>query len=624
MIDKAIQAGELLLINDFQSYYEPQNCSDPRLSDGMKHINSTMIAPMYLHDRIIGIVCLFSKKKNAYKDEYLILFDSLVSQMTIAANNAQLYEESQTYATEMARLYRSSSTLLHDDTPSIQVTSKRIVNAVLEEFGKSNCSLVLIDPDKPKLNRIAAVGAYSDEVIYGQLFKDGPGIVPLAIRTGAIVNVPNVRAYDNYVPNWKDAVSEMAVPLIVGDEVIGVIDVQSKNEAAFTFEDERLMMMFAERAAMAIENARLFEEAHHRLEQMEALRVIELAIIGSLDLDVTLNIFINQALSSLDINAAEVLLFDQLSNLNYATGRGFRTIGHNNFSIRLGEGILGSAALERQTKFVSNIDEIGDTTPFIHFLKEENFVSLIVHPLVTKGELVGTMNIYHRSPLDPDAEWWTFLESLAGQVAIAIHNAKLFEAQKRSRQELQVAYEATLEGWVRALDMRDKETEGHTQRVTKLTVELAKVMGISDEELVHLRRGALLHDIGKMGIPDDILHKPGKLTDEEWKIMKLHPVYAKNFLEQIDYLAPALVIPYCHHEKWDGSGYPRGLQGEQIPLSARLFAIVDVWDALNSDRPYQNAWEREKVIAHLEAEAGTHFDPKIVEIFLNVIGDYDS
>lgn len=178
--------------------------------------------------------------------------------------------------------------------------------------------------------------------------------------------------------------------------------------------------------------------------------------------------------------------------------------------------------------------------------------------------------------------------------------------------------DATIEGWSRALDLRDKETEGHSQRVTELTLRLARSMGISEAELVHVRRGALLHDIGKMGIPDNILLKPDPLTEEEWEIMRLHPVLAYDMLSPIDYLRPALDIPYCHHEKWDGTGYPNGLKGEQILLAARIFAVVDVWDALRSERPYRPGWPENKVIEYIREQAGKHFDPTVVEVFLKM------
>lgn len=188
---------------------------------------------------------------------------------------------------------------------------------------------------------------------------------------------------------------------------------------------------------------------------------------------------------------------------------------------------------------------------------------------------------------------------------------------KLANARLLEAYEATIEGWSRAMDLRDRETEGHSQRVADLTVELAAAFGVGDEEMKYIRYGALLHDMGKIGIPDSILHKPAKLTDEEWVIMRRHPQLAYEMLGAIEYLRPSLDIPYCHHEKWDGTGYPRGLKGEEIPIAARLFAIVDVWDALTSDRPYRPAWTGEQALAYIKDEAGKHFDPRVVELFLN-------
>ncbi len=189
---------------------------------------------------------------------------------------------------------------------------------------------------------------------------------------------------------------------------------------------------------------------------------------------------------------------------------------------------------------------------------------------------------------------------------------------RRSNVELTLAYDATIEGWSRALDLRDHETEGHTQRVTEMTLRLARRLGVAPSELAQVRRGALLHDIGKMGIPDSILLKPGPLRDDEWIVMRRHPVYAHALLSPIPFLHPALVIPFCHHEKWDGSGYPRGLCGESIPLAARLFCLADVWDALRSDRPYRRGWPADQVRAHLRALSGSHFDPSLVEPFLEM------
>lgn len=196
--------------------------------------------------------------------------------------------------------------------------------------------------------------------------------------------------------------------------------------------------------------------------------------------------------------------------------------------------------------------------------------------------------------------------------------AKLREANA----QLLKAYEATIEGLSHALDLRDRETEGHSRRVTELTVKLAQAMNMSEEEVLHLRRGALLHDMGKIGVPDSILHKPDPLTHEEWAIMHKHPQFAYDMLSPIEYLRPALDIPYNHHEKWDGTGYPRGLKGEEIPIVARLFAVADVWDALISNRPYRDAWTEEQALNYIREQSGTHFDPQVVELFFHLIDDF--
>jgi putative nucleotidyltransferase with HDIG domain len=260
------------------------------------------------------------------------------------------------------------------------------------------------------------------------------------------------------------------------------------------------------------------------------------------------------------------------------------------------------------------------TRPLLQSAIEDAFVAYYAVPLIAKGQMKGVMEIYQRTPLDPDSGWMEFLEALSGDAAIAIDNAALFDELQRSNVEITLAYDRTLEGWSRALELRDRETEGHSQRVTEMTLELARALGMSEVELVHVRRGALLHDIGKMGVPDEILHKPGPLTDEEWEIMRRHPVYALELLSPIPYLKPALDIPAYHHERWDGNGYPNRLKGEQIPLAARIFAVVDVYDALLSERPYRPAWPEEKVINYLQEQAGHHFDPHVVEVFLRLRG----
>lgn len=364
------------------------------------------------------------------------------------------------------------------------------------------------------------------------------------------------------------------------------------------------------------------EQIEQQLQQLQALRHIDIAITASLDLRVTLNVILDQVTTHLRADAANVLLFDpHTQTLRHVTNRGFRTPALRRASLRLGEGHAGKAALEQHTLSVPDLAvEPGEFARSVR-LPEEGFVAYHAVPLIAKGQVKGVLEIFHRSPLHPTPEWMAFLEALAGQAAIAVDNSSLFDNLQRANMDLVMAYDTTLEGWSKALDLRDKETEGHTLRVTQLTVKLARRLGVGDADLVHVRRGALLHDIGKMGIPDGILLKPGPLTEDEWVVMRKHPIYAYELLAPIPYLRLALDVPYCHHEKWDGTGYPRGLNGDAIPLAARIFAVVDVYDALTSDRPYRAAWPREKTLAHIREHTGTHFDPRIVDAFLALISE---
>jgi putative nucleotidyltransferase with HDIG domain len=381
------------------------------------------------------------------------------------------------------------------------------------------------------------------------------------------------------------------------------------------------------------ENAQLYREAQQRLVEVEqaevrtqrqverlgALRSIDLAINSSLDLKLTLDVILQQVVEQLRVDAACVLLMEGASQtLSYGAGRGFRSDAVSQTRLRTGEGYAGRVALQRATLHVPLMSQTGVLERQL-LLAGEDFVSYVATPLIAKGRVEGVLEIFHRTRLEPAGEWLDFLETLAGQAAIALDNAGMFYSLQRSNVDLALAYDDTLTGWSRALDLRDKETEGHSQRVTEMTVRLARRMGVDDSEIVHIRRGALLHDIGKMAIPDSILHKPGSLSGDEWEIMKKHPVYAYEMLSPIAFLKPALDIPYCHHEKWDGSGYPRGLKGEQIPLAARVFAVVDVWDALRSDRPYRKARPREMVYAYVREQSGKHFDPRVVEAFVELM-----
>jgi HD-GYP domain-containing protein (c-di-GMP phosphodiesterase class II) len=494
------------------------------------------------------------------------------------------------------------------------------VDSVHSEFEHANCSLILIEPGQIYLKRVAAVGEYVQAVKQGDLTLHGAGLVPKAITEKRIINEPDVLNNPAYKPNWPDARSEMVIPLVIENHVIGVLDVQSNNPNAFSKDDERIMALFAERAAMAVQNARLFGDAKRRLERLTSLRQIDQAITGNMDLSLTLNIVVNQIMEQLAVDAVSILLYkSELQQLRYITGDGFRTDALKTTKLRLGEGYAGKAALERRLIHVTNLENTGSKFKDLNPLLEEGFIEYYGIPLISKGKVIGVLEIFNRSSLPTDGEWLGFLDTLAGQAAIAIDNIEMFSKLQQTNVELVHAYDTTIEGWAKALELRDMETKDHSNRVLELTLIMAEEFGFNEQDLMHIRRGALLHDIGKIGVPDEILQKPGPLTDEEWEIMKLHPTAAFQLLSPIQYLQPAMDIPYCHHERWDGSGYPRGLKGVVIPLAARIFAVVDVWDALSSDRPYRKAWPQEKILNYIKDESGKQFDPEVVALFLKII-----
>ncbi len=361
------------------------------------------------------------------------------------------------------------------------------------------------------------------------------------------------------------------------------------------------------------------EQARYRLEHLTTLHAIDLIISSNLDLRITLQEMLDLVITQLHVDAADVLLLSPHTQmLEFAAMQGFRDTRIQHSRLRLGEGLAGRAALELRSIRVPDLTAPDSGYVRAPLLEREGFVAYAVVPLIAKGQVKGVLEVLNRAAMVFDEEWIGFLEALAAQAAIAIDNATLFKDLQRSNAELILAYDTTIEGWARALELRDQETEGHTQRAAEMTLRIAGLMGISETELVHIRRGSLLHDIGKMSIPDSILLKTGPLTDEEWTIMRRHPVYAFELLSPIAYLKPALDIPYCHHERWDGTGYPRGLKAEQIPLAARIFALADTWDALYSDRRYHAAWSEEKVREFIRSQAGVQFDPKVVEVFFGM------
>ncbi len=364
------------------------------------------------------------------------------------------------------------------------------------------------------------------------------------------------------------------------------------------------------------------QQIQRQLNRLSAMLSIENAISASLDLHLTLDIVLEQAIEQLKADATGIILLNPITHqLTPFINRGFNHDEKTAFKLKPGEGYPGQSAMERRIIYTREESDFKDPNLFSQEMISEGFRTGYWVPLITKGVVKGVMEVFSRQYLDSDREWVDYLNMLASQSAIAIDNAELFENLQKSNSELLQAYDSTLEGWVLAMDLRDKETEGHSQRVAEITVRLASRLGIRSTELEDIRRGALLHDIGKMAIPDSILLKPGPLTDEEWVVMRKHPEFAADLLRPIGYLRKAMDIPMFHHEKWDGTGYPSKLSDENIPLAARIFSVVDVWDALTSDRPYRKAWDCERTKKYLHEESGRHFDPQVIEEFLKMLDD---
>ena len=358
------------------------------------------------------------------------------------------------------------------------------------------------------------------------------------------------------------------------------------------------------------------EKIQLQVSRFQALRAIDTAISAGTNLQFTLGILLEQIMAQINVDAAAILLHRKGTPvLEYSASRGFCTVAPLQGKIYIGRGFAGIAALTHKTIHLPDLSLDPCMGDQLLPIEAEAFKVYYGIPLIAKGQVKGVLEIFLRTPRSIDQERLEFLEALAGQAAIALDNSSLYEQLQDSNTELTIAYDATLEGWAKALELRDRETVGHAHRVIEMTLRVADRIGIWGDSLQHIRRGALLHDIGKMGIPDSILLKPGPLTPDEWEIMRQHPMHAYEMLKTIDYLSPALEIPYCHHEKWDGNGYPRGLKGKNIPIPARIFAVVDVWDALTSNRPYRLAWSEKQALEYIQRESGKHFDPEVVNAF---------
>jgi|GEM_PF-2927884 len=495
-------------------------------------------------------------------------------------------------------------------TGDLRGLATTIVTTLIEQFKLADCGLLLLRDGA--LIRLVRAGPQAI-MASGDLRLEGPGLVAAAARTGHPVYVEDVHTDPRYIEGEPQTQSELAVPLRVNGQVIGVLDFQSSQRAGFDENVQSRIAWQAGQVALALDNTWRLAETEERLRRLvglpEAMR--DQAIQGDLHLDLALSRVLQAAMLNLPLDAVAVLLLNpDTQRLEYQAGQGFRSP-----PVTLREATL-TGAPARPTLSLPPLVRDG-------LMQSEGFLDHHACPLVIQGQVAGLLEVYHRQPFQPDSAWLEGLDRVAAQAVSAIEHAQrrvfdLLPHPARSGSDLELAYDTTLEAWARAVELHAQEAEGHTERVTQGALRLAQACGLSGATLPHLCRGALLHDLGTLGIPEHILLKPEPLTAAELALMRKHPVHAYEWLAPIAFLQPALDIPYCHHEKWDGTGYPRGLRAQDIPLAARVFAVIDTWDTLSSPAPFsaREAWSAEKVREHLRAGAGTHFDPHLVDIFL--------
>ena len=582
-------------------------------------ISSAIGIPLIASGILIGVLVLAdvapTGRRIGQADVDLLML--LANHAASAVRNSLVLEETQERAAQLSLLYDAGLALNSVLEPMTQ--REYLCKIAGQALGADSVVFFQVEDGKVRLELgigYSASGRSTLETLAPRMIA-ADGLLHDLMVSQVPINVGDLRSDPRYIEVDPRLRSGLWVPVQSQRNLLGILGVLSRRTSAFSLKDERLLMQFANQTAVAIQNARLFAETERRLHHVQALRQVDVAIASGLELRAILNVLLEQTQGQLGVDAGAVLLLNpHTQRLEHAGSRGFRTrLIEKPRSLMFG-GYLERVLRDRQRLAFPDLTRSPAPPDQVDLITAEGFAAHVALPLVFRGSVKGVLEVYHRSPLNPNDEWMEYLEALAGQAGLAVDNLELLGQLQRSNAELMQAYDATIEGWSRALDLRDRETEGHSQRVTTMTTDLAQAIGISAADLIHIRRGALLHDIGKMGVPDSILLKAGPLDPVELASMRRHPDLALEMLSPIAFLKPALDIPYCHHERWDGTGYPRGLKGEQIPLAARLFAVVDAWDALCSDRPYRLAWPAEDVRRHILQEAGHQFDPQVVAAFL--------
>lgn len=491
----------------------------------------------------------------------------------------------------------------------------KLLHYTLDAFAVADGAAWEIDNLRQRASKVASRG-------WGDSLPETVSVELDPLTSFLQIHEPQEVSLAELFPNAGTATHAFIVPVFQEHVAKGFLVVGLPTPDAFESRESYLRFAgsFADIAGIAIHRLELREETFRRLRQLETLHHIDVTIASSMERKVTSEILLRECAVQLQADGGSLWSFhDSSQQLVLLHSFGFATPPPPAMAKSAAPSQLADVLQTRDEVLLLGHEVLDAAGKPLLTPQGTPFLAYAGFPLIAKGRLIGALELFFENRTDFPSPWIEFARVLASQATIALENVQLFSDLKQLNKRLEHACEEILASWARTLDMRDHETENHSLRVAEYAVMVAEKLGIKGEQLSNLRRGALLHDVGKIAIPDAILLKPAPLSDEEWQIMRKHPVYARSMIEPITFLQSALAIPLYHHERYDGSGYPHGLAGEQIPIEARIFAVVDVWDALTSDRPYRPAWPPEKAIAYIREQAGKQFDPKVVEVFLSVL-----
>lgn len=605
--NEAATTGRTVVIDDQDAQVLCATCTAP--AGPQSH--ATMAVPLVHGDSVTGVLVVHAEAERFAERTERAFLEDLTRSLAYAIESLEVTRRDRLRADELALLHEVTRAAL-EARGDVERLSRRLIDTLTSDTGIEACCLAVWDTGRDRIATHLASPGWHER---GLPNPDSTRVAEALSGHETALCTPDLAVVDRVpcAPSGADQVL-FGIPLTAHDTPLGVAYLLMAPGYRCDQDDVERTERVAGHIALALARTLAARGNQRRLEAMFALHETGLDLSAQRELRTLLQAIVHRSGRLLGASMGGLYLYDD-GALELVVARGVLEpfVGR---SIAIGEGAAGQAVQHRDAVVVEDYSTWPERAAMYVDLPVR---SVLAVPILWQDEILGALHVEHMEAGAFGPDDVELLTLFADQAAVAIANARLIDRLTASADEVRAAYDATLEGWVRALDLRDEETEGHTQRVTQMTLRLARRLGIPEPQLADIRRGALLHDIGKIGIPDRILRKPGPLDADEHAEMRRHPQLAHDMLNPIAYLRPALDIPFAHHERWDGTGYPRGLAGEEIPLAARLFAVVDVWDAMLFDRPYRPGLPPREVESHLLRQAGAQFDPEVVREFLAML-----